>query len=85
MIPQSYIRFSPPLSLNMRLPSSPRTRVAPIGGAAVQDPAPVLRSISQLAVRIMLDGLTRTITAYLSPIPRPILFGPSAGTIDPLS
>ncbi|MEI6656053.1 MAG: hypothetical protein WCP45_14915 [Verrucomicrobiota bacterium] len=77
MIPQSYIRFSPPLSLNMRLPSSPRPRVAPIGGTAVQYPAPVLRSISQLAVRIMLDGLTRTITAYLSPIPRPILiYGP---------
>ncbi len=78
MIPQSYVRFDPALSLNMRLPGTIRRALPPLGADAPPEPAPVLRSIAHLAVRVMLDGLSREIVAYLSPIPRPILiYGPS--------
>jgi hypothetical protein len=68
MQPQPYVRFDPPVSLCLTLPSATRARVA-----ADEATADTWQEFAALPLHVHMDALARTLTAYLSPIPKGIV------------
>ena len=71
IIPQTYVVFDPPITLNLRL-GGPRARVVPPGAAAALPP-PVTRVFPRLPMHLHIDSAPAKISAYLMPIPGSIL------------
>ena len=80
MIDQTYIRFSQPITLDLRIATGPRPRVVPVPESSPADEfehVPELHEFSELPMHIQIDAIARTITAYLSPIPAGLeIYGP---------
>jgi hypothetical protein len=79
MIEQTYVRFQQPITLDLRIANGPRPRVIPDAAPLPDDPdhEPVPFEATDLILHVHLDSLARTISAYLPPIPSPLLlYGP---------
>lgn len=74
VLPQTYVRLTPPVTLHLRVSPNPRPRVTP--GPEVPENR-VDREFSALPLTLTVDAQARTMRAHLSPIPSPLtLYGP---------
>lgn len=79
MIPQTYVRFPSPITLDLRIATGPRPRVIPAGAVQIPDDEhePVPHEFSELPLVVMLDSQAREIAVQLPPIPgRLRIYGP---------
>lgn len=68
MIPQTFVRFDPPISLRLAIRS----------GRSITSAEPTVHAFSSLPLWLQFDACARVITAYLPPIPRGvILYAPA--------
>ena len=63
MIPQTFVRFDPPISLRLAIRS----------GRSIMAGEPSVQAFSSLPLWLQFDACARIITAYLSPIPRGVM------------
>ena len=72
--PQTYVTFSPPVVLNLRVSQSQRLRVT----SPKTETAPVSKSFDRLPLVISIDAVRRYILATLPPASSPlVLYGPT--------
>ncbi|MDP3850509.1 MAG: hypothetical protein Q8Q59_08405 [Luteolibacter sp.] len=79
MIPQTYVRLSSPVTVDLRIALGPRPRVIPAGPVQIPDAEhePVTHTFDLLPLVIMLDAQAREIAVQLPPIPgRLRIYGP---------
>jgi len=79
MIPQTYVRFSKPVTIDLRVATGPRPRMVPAAAQpAPDDPdhEPVWQEFAEFPLWLIIDANAREIRAQLPPIPHPLpLYG----------
>lgn len=80
MIAQTIVRLPAPVTLDLRIATRPRPRVVQPGAgesAPAEEHVPEYHVFSSLTLHLVVDAVTRTISAYLPPIPHHLpLYGP---------